>query len=290
MLLVFVSTLFFRAGECAERLEQARVAFRDQDYALAARALQSASTACPPNSSVLFDLSRAQMLAGQLPAAAATLARLLKSDPRNAAALKLRGDVAFLLADHPEAERFLLAAALEGPSNPEPQYALGRLYYHQSRFRDAIVRFRKAIEIDPAAYRAWDNLGLAHEALNQGPQAVESFQKALALVHKDHPEYDTVYANLADFLYRQADFERSFQSAVEAARRNPRSSRNFFLAGRALAKLERWDLALKWLKQTLELDPRHAAAAYQLAQVYRLTGREEEAERALAAFQAIAPK
>jgi tetratricopeptide (TPR) repeat protein len=275
--------------DCAERLLQGRRAFQNQDFTLAAQAFQSASTVCPPQQrpGILLDLAKAQMMGGQLPPADATLSRLLQSDPRNAAALKLRGDVAYLLGKLPEAERLLLEAASVVPGNPDPQYALGRLYYHQSRFGDAVARFQKVLELDPASYRAYDNLGLSYEALNQGARALESYQKSLALVHQDHPEYDTVYANFADFLYRQADFERSFQFSAEAAKRNPRSARNFFLAGRALAKLERWDLASKWLNQAIALDPGHAAASYQLSQVYRRQGRDAEADRALAVFQSI---
>lgn len=228
---------------------------------------------------MLFDLARSQLLAVRAEAADRTLDEILKREPRHAAALKLKGDARYLLGDAAEAEHLFLAAAGSDPKDPEPRYALGRVFYHQVKLEQAIEQFQKVLELDPSHYRAYDNLGLALEARGEIGRALKSYEKALALVHKDHREYDSVYANLADLLYRQGDFERSFQCAAEAASRNPASSRNSFLTGRALARLERWELAAKWLRRALQMDPSHPAARYQLAQVYQSLGRHDEAER-----------
>jgi tetratricopeptide (TPR) repeat protein len=245
---------------------------------------------CARRSDVLVELARAQLLVVRAEAADRTLGEILKREPRHAAALKLKGDARYLLGDAVEAERLFLAAAASDPKDPEPRYALGRVYYHQVKLELAIAEFRKVLDLDPVHYRAHDNLGLALEARGETGRALKSYEKALALVHKDHPEYDSVYANLADLLYRQGDFERSFQCAAEAASRNPASSRNSFLTGRALARLERWEVAAKWLQRALKLDPAHPAARYQLAQVYRNLGRHDEAEREFRALEKAATR
>lgn len=273
------------ADECASRLQQARQAARDQDFALAAASYRAAVTTCPFRSELLLELAKAQLMAQQVEDADQTLVRLLKVEPRHADALKLRGDTQYLLGNEAEAERLFRASSEAAPKSAEPHYALGRLFYHQTQLQQAAAEFRRAIELDPAHYRAYDNLGLTYDALNDIRAAMQSYEKALALVHKTHPTYDTVFANLADLLHRQGDFERSFQFASEAAKRNPRQARNFYLTGRALAKLARLDLAEKWLKQAVTLDPKYGAAHYQLAQIYRMQGRTEEADRALEAFQ-----
>jgi tetratricopeptide (TPR) repeat protein len=241
------------AGQCAIEMEGARQAYQDKDYTLAARRFERAVAACPSNANLLLDLAK----------------------------------VKYLLGDSTEAERLLRTAAEVDPQNPELHYALGRIYYHEVRLHQAVEQFEKALALDPAHHRAYDNMGLAFEGLNDFRRALECYEKALALVHKAHPAYDSVYANVADLLYHQAEFERSFQYAAEAASRNPSSARNFFLTGRALAKLERWEQSLKWLRQAVSIDPAHPAANYQLAQVYRSLGRIEDAERQLQAFQKI---
>jgi len=273
--------------ECASEIEHARQAYHQKDYTLAARRFERAVVVCPGRGGLLLDLAKAQFMAQQPQAADRTLAELLKLEPRNAAALKLKGDAQYLMGNAVEAERLLLGAIEADPKNPEPRYALGRIYYQQVRLQQSLEQFRKVLGLDPRSYRTYDNMGLAFEGLTDIPRALESYEKALAIVHKDHPEYDSVYANMADLLYRQSDYKRSFQYAAEAANRNPNSARNFFLTGRALARMERWELAEKWLKQAVLLDPSLPAARYQLAQVFRSLGKIDEAERELQAFESV---
>jgi len=56
----------------------------------------------------------------------------------------------------------------------------------------------------------------------------------------------------------------------------------FFLTGRALGKLERWELAAKWLGQAVALDPKYAEARYQYSLALRKLGRSTEADEQLA--------
>ncbi len=86
--------------------------------------------------------------------------------------------------------------------------------------------FRRATTLDPT-YKAWDDLGLATEALGDVAQAQQHYLKAIALVHKDHPHYDVVYANFADLLIKLGDYQRAFDLAAEAAERNPERAAQF---------------------------------------------------------------
>jgi Flp pilus assembly protein TadD len=91
---------------------------------------------------------------------------------------------------------------------------------------------------------------------------------------------------------KEDDNRRAFNLAVEAAERNPQSSRNFYLAGKALTRLEQWPKAERWLRRSAELDPTDAAPHYLLAQLYRRLERpaEADAERKLfLELQAKAP-
>jgi tetratricopeptide (TPR) repeat protein len=72
--------------------------------------------------------------------------------------------------------------------------------------------------------------------------------------------------------------------------RNPSSARNFYLTGKALAQLEKLDLAVKWLKQSVELDPAYAEPRYLLGQVLMKKGLKEEAVREFKAFEEIRAK
>jgi tetratricopeptide (TPR) repeat protein len=167
---------------------------------------------------------------------------------------------------------------------------LGRIYYQQGRHMDAARSLRRATELDPRAYKAWDNLGLTSVALGEITEAQQHYLKAIALVHKDHPLYDVVYANFADLLIRLGNYQRAFDLAAEAAQRNPGDPRNLFLAGKSLVRLGRSDLSVRWFEQAIALDADYPEPHYLLAQAYRKLGRVVDAERALKAFQAAAAR
>ncbi len=272
---------------CPSLVESARAAYASKQYSQSAGNFEDAVRGCPPNVSLLLDLARARFMAQEFEQAKAVLARVVAAEPRNATALKLQGDTLYLLGENIEAEKALLAAASLDRKNPEPHYALGRIYYQQSRFEDSIEQLRQVLTLDPKSYRAYDNLGLAYEGLNDTPKAIAHYQRAMELSADANPPYDWVYGNMSNLLHKSGDYQKAFQFGAEAAHRNPNSARNFFLTGRALAKLEKWELAAKWLGQSVTLDPKYSEARYQYAQVLRKLGRAGEADAQLAAFREI---
>jgi tetratricopeptide (TPR) repeat protein len=167
------------------------------------------------------------------------------------------------------------------------QYALGRIYYQQNRFLEAIKLFVSLAEREPSNYRAHDNLGLCYAALQQDVDALRHFTRALSLVSKDHPEYDVVYGNVARFFLDRGDFQKAFQFGAEAAKRNPQSARNFFITGKALAQLNKHQLSIRWFQQAAQLDPTYTEPHYWLSNVYRKLGNTEEAGRALERFREL---
>ena len=184
-----------------------------------------------------------------------------------------------------EAEQSLVAALSLAPDDVDALYALGRIYSMQNRFPEAVEKLEAVARIDPSNYKAWDNLGVCYDALNRDADALRAFFKALDLVQKHHPKYDWAHANLADFFLRRSQNEKAFQLAAEAAARNPNSARNCFLTGKALVRLGKHDLSLRWLERAVQLDPRFADALYLLGQTYRKLNRPADAASALERFK-----
>lgn len=200
------------------------------------------------------------------------------------------GQLLFLSGKEIEAERKIKAALDINPKHTGALYALGRIYYEQKRYLEGVEQLNKLTAIDPENHKAWDNLGLCHDALSQDSEALRAFFRALDLVMKAHPGYDWAHANLADFFLRREQYEKAYQLAAEAARRNPASARNAFLTARALAKLDKLDISLRWLDQAVKLDADYAEAWYVLAQTYRKLGRVGDADRALDRFKETSVK
>ncbi len=238
-------------GECPSVLRDAQSAFGERKLDTAISGFERAISICPPKPEIHVTLGQLLFLGGREIEAEDRIKAALAIDPRHAGAL----------------------------------YALGRLYYEQKRYIEGVGQFNKLTAIEPRNHKAWDNLGLCYDALSRDSDALRSFFRALDLVMKAHPEYDWAHANLADFFLRREQYEKAFQLAAEAARRNPASSRNAFLTARALAKLDKRDLSLRWLEQAVKLDGDYAEAWYVLAQTYRKLGRADDAEKALVRFR-----
>lgn len=193
------------------------------------------------------------------------------------------GQMHFLAGKEAEAEaQFKAAADLNSTAG---MYALGRLYYQQHRYPEAVGQFLNVVAMEPANYRAHDNLGVCYDALRRDADAARHFRRALDLVAKDHPDYDWAYANFADFFLRRDRYDEAFQLAAEAAKRDPKSARNALLTGKALVKLGKQDLALRWLEQAVKLDDNYSEAWYLLSRTWRSLGDLEKADAALEKFK-----
>jgi tetratricopeptide (TPR) repeat protein len=272
--------------DCQEAQARARRVYDERRYDAAAQDFARAVTACGPSAPLLLALGQAQLLARHPADALASLDRIQADKPEYVPALKVKAKALYLLARDAEAEDTLKRALARAPNDAEIPYSLGRIYYQQSRHAEAAEMFRRATAMDALDYKAWDNLGLASEALGDVAQAQQHYLKAISLVYKDHPEYDVVYANFADLLIKLGDFQRAFDLAAEAAQRNPSEPRNFFLSGKALVQAGRSDLAVRWFEQAIKLDAEYPEPHYLLSQAFRKLGRLEDADRELKSFQA----
>ena len=281
------------ADDCQEAQALGRKAYEARQYDQAAQQFARALKACGDSPALLLASGQAQLLSQHPAEAIAALDRIAAGDSNYVPALKVKAKALYLLQRDREAETVLQRAAERAPGDAEIPYDLGRMYYQQQRHAEAAEAFRKATVLDPLAYKAWDNLGLTAEALGDVAQAQQHYLKALAIVHKDHPRYDVVYANFADLLIKLGNYQRAFDLAAEAAQRNPDDPRNFFLTGKALVQLGQDGVSVRWLEQAGALNPDYPEPFYVLAQVYRRLGRADDAARALKAFQsakARAPK
>jgi tetratricopeptide (TPR) repeat protein len=288
--LLAVAIFAVSGADCPEATAVAKKAYEDRRYEQAAQQFARAVAECGASGALLLALGQSQLLAQHPAEALKSLDRIKDNDPDYVQALKVRAKAHYLLARDQDAEASLKLAAARSPSDAEIPYDLGRIYYQIGRHAEAAAMFRRAISLDSTAYKAWDNLGLASEALGDVEEAKRNYLKAIALVHQNHPHYDVVYANFAELLTNLGEFQRAFDLAAEAAERNREEPRNFYLAGKALVQIGRSDISIRWFEQAIALDSDYAEAYYQLSQAYRRLGRAADADRALKSFQAASAR
>ncbi len=97
--------------------------------------------------------------------------------------------IAYLSMNHgdwarPELERLAQA----DPTNPLYQYWLGRVDYDAGHYASAAKRFEAIVEADDTFMKAFDNLGLCYEALNQPEQAIGRVSQG----HRAEPNVKTI--------------------------------------------------------------------------------------------------
>lgn len=279
-----------RGEQCETLLKQSEEAIGKEDFSSAIARAQRAAGVCTEQIAPLFLIARAQMLSHQFDPAEKSLSALLRRDPRNVPALILLGQVEYLNNHDSDAAGSFQKAIAAAPNMPDPHYWLGRLRYQDGKTEQAIGEFQAALRIDPSYYKAYDGMGLCYEAMGENGHAAEAYLKAVDLVHKDHPNYDVVYADFAELLLKVGKDQQAFELAEEAASRNPRAPRNFFLAGKALEQGGHDDASLRWLVKAAQMDPNYADPHYLLARIYRRQGHVDDANKEVALFKELSAR
>ena len=305
--------------------QEARQALSKRQPRLAVERFQQASAACPGERVNLLGLAEAQtaardfaaaietaqryldgnassvrgrvvlagayLMAGRPKEALAEADRILESHPFEAAALKIKGNSAYLLGDASQAIGVFILLLDRHPADPDGAYMLGRIYYQEGQIDLAIGQFERALKTNPSSsYKSLDNLGLCYAAQGDDEKATGYFLAAIKLVEKDYPEYEWPYTNLAGLLLKKGDPQRAFDAASMATKRNPLSARSFYTGAKALDQLDKTDLALNWTQRAASIDPDYSDAWYLMARLHHKLGQEAKANEARLRFLAAKAK
>jgi tetratricopeptide (TPR) repeat protein len=110
-------------------------------------------------------------------------------------------------------------AALEDIFYRTPEWAynnLGWAYYNKGDYRNALVNYKKAVEINQRFAMAFNNMGLTYDRTENTEEAVNAFKTAIALV----PDFLDAHYNLGVVLVRHKDKAgalKAFERVVEIA-------------------------------------------------------------------------
>ncbi len=276
--------------QSATLADEARQALSARRFENAAMKFQDAYAACPQRRGLALENANALFMARKFADAKAASAELLRGDPGNAAALKIKGNAEYLLGEIEQSISTFITLIDRHPGDEEGAYMLGRIYYQEGRTDQAIGQFQRVLKLNPRSYKAWDNLGLCWQASGDPDKAVGYFLESIKIAEKDNPAYDWAYANLADLLLKTDDAEHAYAAAAKAANRNPNSARNFYIGAKALEKLGKMELCLNWLERSAALDPNYSEPQYLLSRVYHRLGQQDKAEEARKKFEQLKAK
>lgn len=184
---------------------------------------------------------------------------------------------------------FLLAAASattppkktrgKPASKQTPEAHLGKGYdaLKKDRYEEAAAEFRAALAIDPKlTLRARFPLAVALFELHQGEAARKEFET----VRGETGDHENVLYYLGRLDLDERNFDSAVKNLGQAAAHPPFPDTAYYLG---FAYFKQGDLAAaeQWLRQAMAATPRDARVPYQLGQVLRKLGREEEAKNIL---------
>ena len=274
------------------------------DKAAATRALEQALAAKPDHVPTLINLSRSRVDSGRAEDAEGLLRRALSHDPASVEARIALAEMAGRRGDTDEARRLLeeirvddaravasklllarlylngresakaskvLAEAIAAaPNRSDVLAAAGRLQADYGQHEQALGYFRKAADLEPQVAAHWINLARAQTALNYGPAARESLQRALNL----EPDSVDVVAFAAKMDFADQRGEQGLVRVVELRRRLPKDAGAALLEGDTRASLGQYAEAAKAYAESRRLQP-SAAAAVRESQARQLAGQTD---------------
>jgi tetratricopeptide (TPR) repeat protein len=267
-----------------------------------------------------FYLGEAQRHAGKIPEALVTLGRAMQRDPDYVPAYVAFAR-ALLAAGRPKEAAEVTARVLRvDTTERDAAIVYANALLDQGFANEAAILALQATRRYPDSAEAWLVAGLAQAQANQRPNAEASLRQALTL---DDSLADA-HRVLGDILLAAARREESRQhldraltlapddplvhlvlarwhlargtpnDLVEARRHldrpaGPHPPLEYFLARGELARgEERWEEAIRYLRQAARMGPREYRVFFQLSQAYRGAGRGAEAEEAFHTYRRLA--
>ena len=167
------------------------------------------------------------------------------------------------------------------------QYWLGRLDYDAGQYKAAAARFEKVVATQPEFVRAYDNLGLCYEALNEPDRALPQYRKAVELNRAGKSRSPWPAINLGTLLRSRGELKEAEAMLREAVSDDETLAQGHYQLGMVLEQSERLGDAVTELKRAAERNPAYAEPHYALARIYRRQGHAAEAAQAMATFERL---
>jgi tetratricopeptide (TPR) repeat protein len=164
------------------------------------------------------------------------------------------GMVYHLKGRNKEAEAALKKAQALNPYDTCGFNQLGRAYYNQERYSEAIEVFRKEIELRPTAV-SYHFLGASYSYLDRFAEARDAYQAALRL----DPNYTTVYVYLGHACYRLGRPSEAIEAYRKAIKAEPDDVEARISLGLTELKIGNKRAALEQYEIVRRLDPARAS-------------------------------
>ncbi|MBN1826319.1 MAG: tetratricopeptide repeat protein [Candidatus Eisenbacteria bacterium] len=206
---------------------------------------------------------------------------VLTYDEENVEAILGSGLYFVKASDFEEAKaRLEKVIEMEG-ENGAARYGLGNMYYKMKRYDQASAEYEKAISLDPGAYPT----ALLRVGVNEynNNRKTKKFDKATDYLTrflergKEKEDLAIAHNRLGLIHYYTKQYQKAMTHFGEAKKLDPTDYTNDFFRGVIYAQTQNLAKAEEEFKSCLEKKPGYGDAHFQLATIYQMQYRDEEA-------------
>lgn len=172
-----------------------------------------------------------------------------------------------------EPEAFYQHTLKYAPDSFRANNNLGKLYHASGRTDEAIVLFKKAIEINPRDADSYNNLAaVSYEPGKNEQEIIRLFKKAV----NHNPTHAKAYYNLGKLYGDIGDYEQAVPSLKKAIQLNPNYVEAYNKLGVVYGKTGKREEAIELIKKALAINPSYGEGYRSLGSLYNDMGMKEE--------------
>ena len=212
---------------------------------------------------------------GKLDVVEKKIIELIKKNPKNYFLYNLFGAV---LADKKNFEQALVnyKKSLEiNPDYAEGHNNLGVTFYKLGKFIESIDSYHRAIKIKPNFAKSYNNLGLAYKELGKFNESINNYQQAI----KINPDYAEAHNNLGVTFKKIGELSKSIDSYQQAIKINPDYAEAHNNIGNVYNSNQKIDDAILSYKKAIKLNDKFTEAYSNLGNLLKEIGKVDEAKK-----------
>ena len=169
------------------------------------------------------------------------------------------------------------------PDSAKIALALGRNLANSNDPGGALPVLQECVRRTPEDPEAWRWQAEVQSALGRMKEAAESLRE----IARRSPDYPMIYTILAQALLKldPVDYADALRTLEQGQKAAPSDPEIYYMRGKILAELGRYEEAATALRRAVELGPTMATPYYQLGLVYQKLGRQSQAAEQFERFK-----
>lgn len=241
----------------------------------------------PVDNQVTYVAAAVAFRKGDFQRAADLAAESISRGDERSAIYKLLAMSRFMLSDAEGFRTNILKAIERNPADGDANYHLGRYFYENKSYLEALAAFDKARTIDLENYRAHYFAALCLQVNGEFEKSEAAYRKAIEIIEKKKVRYGWPFADYGEMLINQGKVDNGLGWLYRATRNDPALPYVHLKYANGLLKKENSIEIEQALKEAIRLDPSYGEAYYLLGRYYNKVGEKDQAQQAFAKFEEL---